>query len=148
MEFIEKEHRKPSKYYPEEKLMFHFIHHNKKLYNNEILRKIGWIVYISSRDREPCFAFTLHEHFSKHPLLIFSVVEFHILKIVFVITITVVTIAKRLIIFKQPNKNCNIFVFLMVAKKIQLIIQNGTKSNFFLLFLWRKSCFSLNFFII
>lgn len=33
MEFIEREHRKPSKYYPEEKLMFHFIHHNKKLYN-------------------------------------------------------------------------------------------------------------------
>ena len=32
MEFMEKEHRKPSKYYPEEKLMFHFIHHNKKLY--------------------------------------------------------------------------------------------------------------------
>ena len=33
MEFMEREHRKPSKYYPEEKLMFHFIHHNKKLYN-------------------------------------------------------------------------------------------------------------------
>lgn len=33
MEFLVKEHRKPSKYYPEEKLMFHFIHHNKKLYN-------------------------------------------------------------------------------------------------------------------
>ena len=31
--FMEKEHRKPSKYYPKEKLMFHFIHHNKKLYN-------------------------------------------------------------------------------------------------------------------
>lgn len=31
--FIVKEHRKPSKYYPEKKLMFHFIHHNKKLYN-------------------------------------------------------------------------------------------------------------------
>ena len=31
--FMEKEHRKPSKYNPEEKLMFHFIHHNKKLYN-------------------------------------------------------------------------------------------------------------------
>lgn len=31
--FMELEHRKPSKYYPEEKLMFHFIHHNKKLYN-------------------------------------------------------------------------------------------------------------------
>lgn len=33
MAFMEREHRKPSKYYPEEKLMFHFIHHNKKLYN-------------------------------------------------------------------------------------------------------------------
>lgn len=33
MNFMEREHRKPSKYYPEEKLMFHFIHHNKKLYN-------------------------------------------------------------------------------------------------------------------
>ena len=33
MAFMVKEHRKPSKYYPEEKLMFHFIHHNKKLYN-------------------------------------------------------------------------------------------------------------------
>lgn len=33
MNFMEKEHRKPSKYYPKEKLMFHFIHHNKKPYN-------------------------------------------------------------------------------------------------------------------
>ena len=33
MEFMEREHRKTSKCYPEEKLMFHFIHHNKKLYN-------------------------------------------------------------------------------------------------------------------
>lgn len=33
IDFIETNHRKPSKYYPEEKLMFHFIHHNKKLYN-------------------------------------------------------------------------------------------------------------------
>lgn len=33
MDFMEMNHRKPSKYYPEEKLMFHFIHHNKKLYN-------------------------------------------------------------------------------------------------------------------
>lgn len=38
MEFMEREHRKPSKYYPEEKLMFHFIHHNKKLYNNGTLK--------------------------------------------------------------------------------------------------------------
>lgn len=29
IEFVENEHRKPSKYYPEEYLMFHFIHHNK-----------------------------------------------------------------------------------------------------------------------
>ena len=33
MKFMERKHHKPSKYYPEEKLMFHFIHHNKKLYN-------------------------------------------------------------------------------------------------------------------
>jgi len=33
VEFMEREHRKPSKYYPEEKLKFHFIHHKKKLYN-------------------------------------------------------------------------------------------------------------------
>ena len=38
MEFMVKEHRKPSKYYPEEKLMFHFIHHNKKLYNARTLK--------------------------------------------------------------------------------------------------------------
>lgn len=38
MAFIEKEHRKPSKYYPEEKLKFHFIHHNKKLYNAGTLK--------------------------------------------------------------------------------------------------------------
>lgn len=31
--FIKNNQRNPSKYYPEEKLMFHFIHHNKKLYN-------------------------------------------------------------------------------------------------------------------
>lgn len=39
MEFMEREHRKPSKYYPEEKLMFHFIHHNKKLYNAGMLKE-------------------------------------------------------------------------------------------------------------
>lgn len=33
MSFMEKEYRKLSKYYPKEKLMFHFIHHNRKLYN-------------------------------------------------------------------------------------------------------------------
>ena len=38
MEFMEREHRKPSKYYPEEKLMFHFIHHNKKLYNADSMK--------------------------------------------------------------------------------------------------------------
>lgn len=38
MDFMEKNHRKPSKYYPEEKLMFHFIHHNKKLYNGGLLK--------------------------------------------------------------------------------------------------------------
>ncbi len=38
MDFMEKNHRKPSKYYPEEKLMFHFIHHNKKLYNAGALK--------------------------------------------------------------------------------------------------------------
>ena len=31
--FMEQEHRKPSKYYQEEKLKFHFIHHNNQLYN-------------------------------------------------------------------------------------------------------------------
>ena len=38
MAFMVKEYRKPSKYYPEEKLMFHFIHHNKKLYNAGTLK--------------------------------------------------------------------------------------------------------------
>ena len=38
MAFMMKEHRKPSKYYLEEKLMFHFIHHNKKLYNTGTLK--------------------------------------------------------------------------------------------------------------
>lgn len=38
MDFIEKEHRKPSKYYPEEKLKFHWIHQNKKLLNAEGLK--------------------------------------------------------------------------------------------------------------
>ena len=38
MAFIKKEHRKPSKYYSEEKLMFHFIHHNKKLYNVSVMK--------------------------------------------------------------------------------------------------------------
>ena len=38
MNFMEKGHRKPSKYYPKEKLMFHFIHHNKKLYNGGFLK--------------------------------------------------------------------------------------------------------------
>lgn len=30
---MERKHRKPSEYYLEEKLLFHFIHYNKKLYN-------------------------------------------------------------------------------------------------------------------
>jgi hypothetical protein len=38
IEFMVKNHRKPSKYYPEEKLKFHFIHHNKKLYNARTLK--------------------------------------------------------------------------------------------------------------
>lgn len=33
IEFIEREHRKLSKYYPKEKLMFHFIYPNRKLHN-------------------------------------------------------------------------------------------------------------------
>ena len=39
--FIVKEHRKPSKYYPEKKLLFHFIHHNKKLYNAGSMKPKG-----------------------------------------------------------------------------------------------------------
>ena len=38
MEYMEREHRKPSKYYPEEKSKFHFIHHNKKLNNGGSLK--------------------------------------------------------------------------------------------------------------
>ena len=38
IEFLEREHRKPSKYYPEENLMYHFIHNNKKLYNGRFLK--------------------------------------------------------------------------------------------------------------
>ena len=33
MEFMEHEHRKPPKYYPEEKLMFHFLKRCRKLMN-------------------------------------------------------------------------------------------------------------------
>lgn len=33
MEFMVKEHRKPSKYYPEEKLMVHFLKRGRKLMN-------------------------------------------------------------------------------------------------------------------
>lgn len=39
MEFMEREHRKPSKYNLEKILMFHFIHHNKKLYNSGVLNE-------------------------------------------------------------------------------------------------------------
>lgn len=35
--FIEKNHRNPSKYYPEEKLMVHFLKRNRKLMNAEEL---------------------------------------------------------------------------------------------------------------
>lgn len=38
MAFMVKEHRKPLKYYLEEKLMFRFIHHNKKLYNAGVMK--------------------------------------------------------------------------------------------------------------
>ena len=38
MEIMERDHRKPSKYYPEEKTMFHFIYHNKKLNNGGSLK--------------------------------------------------------------------------------------------------------------
>ena len=38
MDFMAREHMKTSKYYPEKILMFHFIHHNKKLYNNGTLK--------------------------------------------------------------------------------------------------------------
>ena len=56
MEFMEREHRKPSKYYPEEKLKFHFIHHNKKLYNAGTLKaermsKFKELVYLCEANR-------------------------------------------------------------------------------------------------
>lgn len=38
MTFMLKVHRKPSMYYLEEKLMFRFIHHNKKLYNAGVMK--------------------------------------------------------------------------------------------------------------
>lgn len=38
MAFVVCNHRKPSKYYPEERLLFHFIHHNKKLLNARALK--------------------------------------------------------------------------------------------------------------
>ena len=47
MDFMEKEHRKPSKFYPEEKLMFHFILHNKKLYHVDILKAETVVVFRS-----------------------------------------------------------------------------------------------------
>ena len=36
---MEKNHRNPSKYFPEKKHMFHFLHHNKKLYNSGVLKE-------------------------------------------------------------------------------------------------------------
>lgn len=38
VEFMVKEYSKPSKYYPEEGLKFHFIHYNNKLYNAGTLK--------------------------------------------------------------------------------------------------------------
>lgn len=38
-DFIEDNHRNPSKYSPEEKLMFHFIPHNKELYNADSMKQ-------------------------------------------------------------------------------------------------------------
>lgn len=38
MNFMEKEYRKPSKYYPKEELMFNFILHNKNLYNAGMMK--------------------------------------------------------------------------------------------------------------
>lgn len=35
--FIETNHRNPSKYYPEEKLMVHFLKRNRKLMNADVL---------------------------------------------------------------------------------------------------------------
>lgn len=37
--FIEKNHRNPSKYYPEEKLMVHFLKRNRKLMNAGALQE-------------------------------------------------------------------------------------------------------------
>lgn len=45
MMFMERENRKPSKYYPEMKLMFHFIHHNKKLYNAGSMKPERKVLY-------------------------------------------------------------------------------------------------------
>ncbi len=39
MALIKNGHRKASKYYPEKKLMFHLIHHNKKLHNAGALKQ-------------------------------------------------------------------------------------------------------------
>lgn len=39
MASMEKEHRKLSKYYLKEKLMFHFIHPNRKLYNMRTMKE-------------------------------------------------------------------------------------------------------------
>lgn len=36
--FIEENHRNPSKHYPEEKLMHHWVHHNRKLMNSGELK--------------------------------------------------------------------------------------------------------------
>ena len=41
MAFMAENHWRPSKYYPEEKLKFHFIHHNKKLYKAGLMKAEG-----------------------------------------------------------------------------------------------------------
>lgn len=38
MAFMAENHRRPSKYYLEEKLKYHFIHHNKKLYKAGLMK--------------------------------------------------------------------------------------------------------------
>lgn len=40
--FIETNHRNPSKYYDEEKLMVHFMKRNRKLMNADVLVDPGW----------------------------------------------------------------------------------------------------------
>lgn len=39
MDFIEANHRNPSKHYLEEKLMHHWVHHNRKLMNTGTMKE-------------------------------------------------------------------------------------------------------------